>query len=1542
MLRYTLQVLNWSGTAREDYKKMISIILSGLTESEATDGQSYSSPTSIRKKLALQGEWDEDKEKAYQAICKGDFNINNLGIMLQPEKPFVTSDMAKYSGSTTMELRKTPLQDMNSEYLIILAEALARGSGKRSKLVAICDFMEATHKLGNKKQGIDTVHFASVNKVGKSGVIDISEFDKQFEEALKKGIVTEEDYNEELSEFLMKHVRTKGMKGESVQEENDFTANERLVKEGKLKREETYYNSQYVDTIPVEDYIIQQEVPAHLLEHQQLYGSQMRILGISDITPGTEFTVGEESISAEALVQEYKDLHATNIRESFNDLMVELGLDKLNKNGEVRLETINELPSDERNQVYKNLAFLLRKELTKDAKYGLDLYRSCALQYDRDGNVIDFAVPLMDPIQSRRIQELLNSIIKKSINKQRITGGPVVQTTAYDRNLHIRFKDKKGNILPTLEEYGGDVEAYKEYLKENQAGIAYFECYMPIPNARLERLMTNPDGSMMSFEEIKKNLPKDVFDSLTEVIGYRIPTEDKYSMLPLKIMGFVPKAAGQVIMMPQEITYLTGSDFDIDKMYIMMKAFNIKAPEVKKEDKAGHWKKLAKEYFNETGKRWNNDWEQTINDIVKIGNDILYGNEKAWRRENITLTANTKWEDVVDFIVWYRNKLITEAFEEFTNQKDDDRLNAKKARDNRILDLQWAVLTNEDTASKMLNPGNFNDQKKVGRIIRILKDKIIDPETNEIYAYSKLNGMDINELDGLLESAEQHNTTLPSSKIYFQRQNMQGTQMVGIFANNNVSHAFMTFQKVGINLQKNPFHDNTFSFDGILIGDEDSPTILDPQKGFNGQLISKTIASFLAASVDTAKDPVLSDLNVNTFTGGVAMVLARLGFDTTSIGLFLSQPVIMQLSDLYFKNSTDGFYKGDTAIEELASMLGMKKKDLQDTDNLKDDRNEYAMNKTHFVEHLNDTDYDEDDNNYQKEVLKCFYRLYQIAHDLGELTFCTKFNSVSNAVGPTIADTMEDIDRVEKFIEDCDTNVFYVPESDEDLMGFTNPKDIISNDPILRAFFEYTAADKRGKSSDHDGASTLIFRNFFPHYYPGFQNVRDYFKENFLGGKKLNSKLYNQLLNEYLYYIMTYQDEDFSPTVPYSEQDKRRLVKNLVTDFQEVLKIKGRRANMILDQGLGNNCLRVRSADEFLAVDTLIFNNSQLNADGQQKIRNAWSDLITMNDSNLSEEDNEKIKRFGVDLFFYNLMRNGFTFSPKTMMTLASLIVRYNATYADGFQNYIEGLRNLKDVDEFLMGRANSMDNIKRFCNQFIRNHANNGQLIPKIDIFDKRFDASIDTNTKEIILSAPEGKETNLAKIIPIEGKPYPFITVITKSGKTMTQELYELVETVGGDKVSTDGKGGISVRYKKSSRLGLTNNFIEYDANSDVETSYFEDIRNESIDDMDDESSTEGQAKEDQSQTTGYVNPSDNTDTFTGQWINVIDPILKSLKGKQAEMSKEGRKYRIKLKNAIKNAEDDSELAKAFNDMLEAKQEERQGLMDKVNEIFKKENKC
>jgi len=1566
---------------RKDFEVMVKFITKGFKEINATDGQSFSSISSMKKKLQLMGEWSDEREEAYNAVASGKFNAYHLGVLMQPTKPLVASEMAKYSGSPTMTLRKTPLQDKNSEYLIILAEALSRSSGNRNKLAAISDFMEATHKFGDGRQGIDTVHFQSVGKVGVSGVIDINHFDEEFNKILalddqsaydgdckdvfgtKGGKVTEADYNSLLKEFLMKHIR-KGDSAKPHMKGQDLLEEARLKSEGLLSAGETVYNMQYVDTIPVDDYIIQQEVPAHLLDHEQLYGSQIRILGISDITPSTKghetiFEVRGEKMTAEELIDEYKSLHAENIEASFNDLMIELGLDQIvkmddGKKVRVSLPDMDKMSPADRDSVFKKVAFMLQKELAKDAKYGIDMMRSCSLEYNMD-TVIDFNVPLMDPIQSKRIQMLINSVIKKTINKQKIKGGPVVQTTAYDKNLHIKFKGKDGRILPTFSEYGKSIEEYEKFLKDNQAGIAYFECYLSIPNAELERLLVKPDGTIMSYEEAKEKLDPEVWKSLTEVIGYRIPTEDKYSMLPLKIMGFLPKAAGQAIMMPQEITYLTGSDFDIDKMYIMLKSFGVELKDTGK----GTVNKLMGEYH---GDKSMEDFQDRVRQLLSNAEKILKGDK------SITLDYNVKTSDGFgNFVEWYRDRILSTSFTEYTDRKSTSPRKAREARNNRLLDLQWAVLTHEDTVSKMLNPGNFNEQKRVGRIIKIIKSKVINPDTGKMWTRNELqslyertvsrDGVDaaIGALDALLEGADPHSVTLPMSKIYFQRQNMQGTQMVGIFANNNVSHAFMTFQKVGIDLMKD--EDKSFVFDGIAIGDTSTPSIiavLDRQKGFNGQLISKTIASFLAASVDTAKDPTLADMNVNTFTGGIAMALARLGFDTEVIGLFLSQPIIMELSDLYFREKTDGYYSGTTAINALAEQLNM------DTSSEGILRNPYeagiqdrrTLTRENLLKHLADSDFmeegaDESKLEFQKQILVAFNSLFSIATDLQELTFCTKFNSVTNAVGPTIADTLEDQSRVERFQANT-KSVFYVPENvssevDEDTgevivgkdaNGFTNPADVILNDPILHAFYKTTI--------DEDGASQRIFRNFFPHYFKGFGNMLKYFKENFTKKGKVSSKLYNQLLDDYLYYLLTFEgkvgEREFLPTIPTDNRSKDRLVVELIDSFNQVASIRGRRPNLILDQTLAGSCLRVRKKDDYIGTDILVFEGGQMGTDMQEKIKRAWSDLITYSDPNLYDEQNDQIRRFGVDLFFYTLMRNGFGFNPRTLMHLASMIVKMGAKYDSArtgskeYLGYIEGLRNIKAVDEALMGSSiDGMKHIRNFLDQFIRNHPNNRSLIPTLQYNDKRISVMGDTVT----VSIPEkGKKSALHDVMVSEDTPQQYITVITKIGTKLFSDLYRLDDT--GGKVQQTGTG-LVIKYTKTSELGLVKNFIEYNANlgtdGTIMESYFEALRG--VSGIEDESQEESDDTQRQAGDEVYEPQQEQQESMRSKLKHLDLPFLSG-------NSPQEKAYRKLLQESYKEAKrnKDNEVLGLFNDLLSSKEgSERAMAARKVNAKFKEQ---
>ena len=67
--------------------------------------------------------------------------------------------------------------------------------------------------------------------------------------------------------------------------------------------------------------------------------------------------------------------------------------------------------------------------------------------------------------------------------------------------------------------------------------------------------------------------PNKIPDNLKDIIGYRIPTEDKYSVLPLRIKGFLNPSEGNSILLPKEITTLTGCDFDGDKFFLMIPSF---------------------------------------------------------------------------------------------------------------------------------------------------------------------------------------------------------------------------------------------------------------------------------------------------------------------------------------------------------------------------------------------------------------------------------------------------------------------------------------------------------------------------------------------------------------------------------------------------------------------------------------------------------------------------------------------------------------------------------------------------------------------------------------------------------------------------------------------------------------------------------------------------------------------------------------------------------------------------------------------------------
>ena len=80
-----------------------------------------------------------------------------------------------------------------------------------------------------------------------------------------------------------------------------------------------------------------------------------------------------------------------------------------------------------------------------------------------------------------------------------------------------------------------------------------------------------PDYKKKTFTEAKQWLldhniigPK----ATANTIGYRIPTQSVASISPLRFVDVFPEIMGDTIMLPEDFTKLTGSDFDIDKLYV--------------------------------------------------------------------------------------------------------------------------------------------------------------------------------------------------------------------------------------------------------------------------------------------------------------------------------------------------------------------------------------------------------------------------------------------------------------------------------------------------------------------------------------------------------------------------------------------------------------------------------------------------------------------------------------------------------------------------------------------------------------------------------------------------------------------------------------------------------------------------------------------------------------------------------------------------------------------------------------------------------------
>ena len=1185
------------------------------------DAQGYSSPTSYRKKAFIFGKWSKKAEDIYQKLRKGDYNYSDLSVAFQPLKPFVYSQIEKSSGvaKAPLDKFKVPVQNKNSEYLLIMADAILQNenTGRPNLLRAIYEVMEESHydEDGNyKTDGIDTVQFESTVKSGLMGRINLNKYVNDANGETKAKAVMEACIYETTPKTVQKINSETG-------EFEDVTVN---IKTGK-------YSQTYVHELSFEDYCLQQEVPEHFKNHEQVHGSQLRYIVVSELATKDSFgndaiyEVEGRKVSADKFKAEYEQTIADNIEDSISELESILGL--------------NSTSTKDRNIA---LSKILQREILSSPRYGVDLLQACSV--DENGR---FRIPLGDPIQSKRVEQLINSIIKNRVNKQEIAGGPVVQVTNFgtSRELNIRFKDKNGGLLMTRAEYeknpikkelsqtdkfnakykglktSESIMSYEDYIKENQGGIAYFEVFAPIYANNLFSQFADKNGNI-SIEALEALDP-----DLLKMIGYRIPTEAKYSMAPLKIVGFLPREAGDGIMLPSDITLLTGSDFDVDKEYLMRKDYNISRNKITKS--ALH--KILYDSLIESQKgELSYDVKSELNSLVK---QFLEGPfDKA------SLVNQKTADGFMSIPSSSYNKLLKLYLQNaFTVEKPTE---GRIYRNNKIVDMTYEVLTHETSCAEMLNPGGFDPQKRMGYLVTALRT------TNK--SYEELSKMSIDELKNL--SNKDKNLMFVDTHVQFYKQNSAASSLIGIFAVNRIAHAVIENEGYMINVDNACKLTRPFTVAGMTFGGN---MPIDVRFDNNGQSVGKVLGSLVASAADAVKDPVLNLMNINSNTANILNTLVRLGMPFDDAALFLSQRAISNVLNQFSSKNITGF-------TSLSKVIDDRIKRMEEAFSIDENSiiNEEELTRKELIEGIKSSD-----PRIEYKILKTFRNFQRLADAMRMPTFATRFNSISSAVGPLIIDNLITEHKMEKL------------SSESNILGSDGEEisinDIFLTHPILNQFRKTL------------GIAQSLFGNM-PANSSGFRNLLTYISENPIGDIILGDrKILSSLSDFYQSYLViagnVVNSSDLGKVI--SEFPKEFMERNYKEQYKDNLLIQ----SIKYDTDKGSRA-------------TLQIDINGLDTQQKERLSSAWIDLHKVNPE-LSEQ-----------LFKYCFFRAGIGFSPKTFMSLVPVYVKERLkSYVDTFRVLPSSTPEIV-FDQFIRNNWDNNKLVPRKKNLVMR-HLENGNF---------------------------------------------------------------------------------------------------------------------------------------------------------------------------------------------------------------------------------------
>lgn len=596
--------------------------------------------------------------------------------------------------------------------------------------------------------------------------------------------------------------------------------------------------------------------------------------------------------------------------------------------------------------------------------------------------------------------------------------------------------------------------------------------------------------------------------------------------------------------------------------------------------------------------------------------------------------------------------------------------NTKAQRDSMMIDLMWSVLTNPNTVEKMINPGNFDEQKRNARIVNLLDSLSLD-EIDKLGGIDEILNLSLKDANKMLEKyGKVVNPLTPNTWVTYQQRNMSGAGLVPMAATQNASHALTQFTK-NFGLKK-PYR---FIFNGKRLGS------LNSVKSANDKFISRNVCSYLAAFVDNAKDPVAGDLNINSTTANLAFLLLRIGNSPITTSLILRQPAMMKV----MKYVNSGKYSMAQAIEEAIEDYSKQKGnysytgktiDFNFTDswlaaNIAAEKNGGNIHSNHIEE----VEFAAN----QMKVLVMIKQMNAAADALGDVVRRIRSDSQTGGPGGSIAAGNDKIDGLMSILQKAATDANYPLQG----LDFINEMFIsISEDEIINSTLPIqTATFQWGLMATH-----YWYAKLFPQVSEQFREVVDLAKD-FTTYGNLDDTTINRIYSQYLIYLMTGISKDFR-----GDADTRNYyINEFPVEFNE---FKSKNPYLVESVPLLRR-LKVLFSNKYNGSPTIVFNNVGKVTDIQaEDYRSDFRNLLA---NNSTRDMVAKLLRYA----FYR----GLGFSPSGFSNLIPTQLKMSDV-----TDYVATLRDILDM------KTNNED-ILQFMYQYIRNNMDDRRFVPEVSM---------------------------------------------------------------------------------------------------------------------------------------------------------------------------------------------------------------------------------